>query len=211
MSDMENRICDAKILVVAVFEKEQEVVPTVEALLAGGITGMELALRSPYALDAVKLIRQKYPEMLLGVGTVLSPQQVEQVADFTDFAVAPGLNRRVIEAARKRGLPFYPGITTASEIETALEYDIRLLKYFPAESVGGLEYLRNMNAPYAHLGLKYIPLGGLGLGNLADYLQSPIVGAVGGSWIASRKWIASEDWPSIRQEAARAVAMSQCS
>ncbi len=202
-------ICDARIICVVVFEKQEEVAPTIEALVGGGVQAIELALRSPYAISAVELVKKKYPELLLGVGTVLNSQQIAQIAQIADFAVAPGLNRRVIEAARKVGLPFFPGITTASDIETALEYDLRLLKYFPAEAIGGLSYLKNLNAPYAHLNLRYIPLGGVNLENLANYLQSPMVGAVGGSWLASRKLIISKAWSEIHKQTEQAMAINK--
>ena len=208
-NDMAQKICEAQIIGVVVFEREGEVAPTIEALLQGRVRAVEVALRSPYALSAVELVKQKYPEILLGVGTVLTPKQVEQVAQVADFAVAPGLNRRVIEAASKVGLPFYPGIATASEIEAALEYDLRLLKYFPAEPLGGLPYLQSINAPYAHLGLRYIPLGGVKPQNLPHYWQSPLTAAVGGSWLASRKLIAAKDWDRIRRQAEEATNISK--
>ncbi|MEM9423351.1 MAG: bifunctional 4-hydroxy-2-oxoglutarate aldolase/2-dehydro-3-deoxy-phosphogluconate aldolase [Spirochaetota bacterium] len=203
------KIWEARIIGVLVFERHEEVAPTIEALLEGGVNSIELALRSPYALSAVERVKREYPQMLLGVGTVLTPEQVKQIAPVADFAVAPGLNRRVIEAASREGLPFYPGISTASELEAALEYDIRLLKFFPAEPLGGLGYLQSMNTPYAHLDLRYIPLGGVNPQNLGAYLQSPLIGAVGGSWIAPRKLIASGAWGNIREQAAAAMATAK--
>ena len=203
--DMEQKICRNKIISVLVFEKESEVSPVVEALLENGVNVIELALRSPYAVQAVELVKKKYPQMLLGVGTVLTPQQIERIAPIADFAVAPGMNRRVVEAALKANLPFFPGVATASEIEAALEYDIRLLKFFPAEPTGGLPYLKSVNAPYVHLNMKYIPLGGVSQDNLSAYLQNPLIGAVGGSWIASRKLIEADDWAGIGQRAHDAV------
>ena len=204
VSNIEEKICEAKIICVTVFEKEEEVAPTIEALLKANVRCIELALRSPYALRAVELVKQKYPEILLGVGTVIEPQQLESIAQIADFAVAPGMNRRVIEAAAKAKIPFYPGVATASEIEAALEYNVRLLKFFPAEPMGGLSYLQNINAPYAHLSLRYVPLGGINIKNLSDYLQSPLIGAVGGSWLASRKLITEKNWGMIRQQAEEA-------
>ncbi|HBO58265.1 MAG TPA: keto-deoxy-phosphogluconate aldolase, partial [Opitutae bacterium] len=105
-------------------------------------------------------------------------------------------------AAFSAGLPFAPGVTTPSEIEAALEYNCDLLKYFPAESMGGIRYLKNMQAPYAHLGLKFIPLGGLNSKNAGDYLKEDCILAVGGSWIANADAIRSGDWNGIEQRAA---------
>lgn len=204
------RLTEEKIIAVVVFQKEAEVAPTIEALLKGGVRTIELALRSEYALTAVKRIRTEYPEIGLGIGTVITPKQVEQVQELgADFAVAPGLNRKVIERAQQLNFPFYPGITTASELETALEYNIKLLKFFPAEPVGGLQYLESLNNPYAHLGLRYIPLGGVNPQNLASYLQYPAIGAVGGSWLAPRKLIEAEQWTEIEQKTKEAIAIKE--
>ncbi len=203
------RLCREKVIAVVVFEREGELAPTMESLLEAGIAGIELALRSPYALAAVELVRRRYPQMLLGVGTIISAEQVERVKDLADFGVAPGMNRRVVEAAIQRGFPFYPGISTASELEAALEYKISLLKFFPAEPLGGLPYLQSLNTPYSHLGLRYMPLGGVNAGNLGAYLQSPMIAAVGGSWIAARKLIAARDWSAIRDRAQQAMRIAK--
>jgi 2-dehydro-3-deoxyphosphogluconate aldolase/(4S)-4-hydroxy-2-oxoglutarate aldolase len=144
--------------------------------------------------------------MLTGVGTVLTPDQARQVLDAgAEFGVAPGMNPRVVEAALEAGLPFAPGVCTPSDIERALEFDRRLLKLFPAEPSGGLSYLRTVAAPYAHLGIRYIPLGGLTQQNLADYLREPAVGGIGGSWIAPRDWIRNRNWSGITAAAREAV------
>src|SRR5690606_23678274 len=124
------------------------------------------------------------------------------------FAVAPGCSPRVIAAAAAAGLPFAPGIATPSDIENALEAGCRLLKLFPAEASGGLGYLNSLAAPYAHLKLRYIPLGGLNPKNMRAYLENPYVAALGGSWIAPRELIAAERWDEITahaQAAAEAV------
>ncbi len=209
-SSAEDKILAEKIVAVTVFKSEKEVRPTIEALLKGGVSTVELALRSPYSADAVKLVASEYPQMLLGIGTVIEPDQVDMVCGLgAAFAVAPGLNRRVMDRAGKAGLPFFPGVATPSEIETALEYGVRLLKFFPAEPMGGLKYLKSINAPYAHLGLRYIPLGGVSQSNLAEYLSQEMIGAVGGSWIASRTLIEAGDWDRIEQNAAKAAAVGK--
>ncbi|MFV2070724.1 MAG: keto-deoxy-phosphogluconate aldolase, partial [Pirellulales bacterium] len=123
------------------------------------------------------------------------------------FGVAPGTNRSVIERATQRGLPFFPGVTTPSDIESALELGCRVLKFFPAEASGGLNYLRSMAAPYEHLQLRYLPLGGIGPANLKSYLADPRVLGVGGSWIAPREMIASRQWDTITERAREAQAM----
>jgi 2-dehydro-3-deoxyphosphogluconate aldolase/(4S)-4-hydroxy-2-oxoglutarate aldolase len=192
---------------VLVIERAADAAPVAEALLAGGVKAMELTLRTPAALDALRAVRRAVPQMLAGIGTVLRPGQVAQVIDAGgEFAVSPGTNPRVIEAALAAGLPFAPGICTPSDIERALEYDRRLLKFFPAEPSGGLAYLRVIAAPYAHLGVKYLPLGGVTPANLADYLREPHVAGVGGSWLAPVETIRARDWPRITAAARAAIA-----
>jgi 2-dehydro-3-deoxyphosphogluconate aldolase/(4S)-4-hydroxy-2-oxoglutarate aldolase len=201
-----DRLKSACVVAVLVMDRAEDAVPVAEALLAGGITAIELTLRTPAALDALREIKRAVPEMLAGIGTVLTPDQVSAVIDCGgEFAVAPGMNRRVVEAALNAGLPFAPGICTPSDIESALEYDRRLLKFFPAEPSGGLAYLRSIAAPYAHLNLQYVPLGGLTVSNMADYLREPMIGGIGGSWIAPREVILAGDWARITQAAREAV------
>lgn len=208
MSIIEEQLKEHKIVAVIVIKSEDEIVPCMEALLEGGIRVIELALRTPFSLNAARKIAVSYPEILLGLGTVLTTDQVKAASEVpAHFAVAPGLNCRVIEYARKLNLPFYPGVATPSDIEAALEYNIRLLKFFPAEPMGGLEYLKSIHAPYAHLGAKYIPLGGVNQDNLKDYLKSDCIAAVGGTWLASRKLIEEANWREILRISRAAIAV----
>ena len=149
-------------------------------------------------MDAAKAIKKEVPEMMLGFGTVLTVDQVKAVADLeADFAVAPGCNPKVISHAYKLGLPFAPGVMTPTDIEIAVEHGCRILKFFPAETSGGIKHLESISAPYQYLGLKFIPLGGLNMNNAAAYLRSSLISAIGGSWLATRALIQSEDWPAI--------------
>jgi len=195
--------------VVAVLTVDDPVdaVPLGKALLAGGVSAIELTLRTPRALESLKRIAAEVPEILIGAGTVLTPAQLQAVKDAgAKFAVAPGCNPSTLRAAKDLGLPFAPGICTPSDIEIAVEHGCKLLKYFPAETSGGLAHLSAMAAPYAHLKLRYIPLGGLTQANMGDYLKSPLVAALGGSWIAKPDVIAKKDWAAITKAAADAVA-----
>lgn len=203
-----DRIRKYGVLAVVVVEKIETVGPLMETLMKADVWGLELTLRTPVALDALRIIKKQYPGMLAGIGTVLTPEQVRSIAEEgADFAVAPGTNRRVIEESLKLGLSFAPGIATASDIETALEYDFRLMKFFPAELLGGINYLNGINGPYEHLGIEYIPLGGLNEKNMQDYLNQKRVAAVGGSWIAKRDLLGAKDWDAIfrNAEAARRI------
>lgn len=204
------RVSDCGVVAVLVIDSAADAVPLAKALHAGGIAAMELTLRTPAAMDSIRAIAAEVPEMIVGAGTVLTPAQVTQVQEAgAAFAVAPGVNRNVLAAARDAGLSFAPGIMTPTDIETALEFGCRLLKFFPAESSGGLKHLKNIAAPYLHLGLRYIPLGGLNAANMGSYLGDPIIGAIGGSWLANRDSVKSGDWPAIAAVAAHAVSLAK--
>ncbi|RYD34775.1 MAG: bifunctional 4-hydroxy-2-oxoglutarate aldolase/2-dehydro-3-deoxy-phosphogluconate aldolase [Verrucomicrobiaceae bacterium] len=202
------RLQQSLIVAVLILDRVEDAVPVAEALLEGGVDVMELTLRTPAALGAVREIRDRVPGMLVGVGTILNVDQISQVLDAGgNFGVSPGTNPRVIEAALGAGLPFAPGICTPSDIERALEFDRKLLKFFPAEPSGGLKYLEAIGAPYAHLGVKYIPLGGVNPSNCNNWLASPLVGGIGGSWLASKPLIEAKNWNSVREAAAYAIAI----
>lgn len=196
------KIDDAGVIAVLVIDDVKHAVPTAKALLAGGVDTIELTLRTPAALDCIKAIQNEVPEISMGIGTVLTVQQVEAMAKLNvDFAVAPGCNANVLKAAYENGLSFAPGVMTPSEIEIALEYGCRVIKYCPAEPAGGISFLKNMAGPYGYLGLTFIPLGGLNLNNARTYLESPLITAIGGSWIANRPLIQNEQWDTITQNA----------
>ncbi|MEN6407000.1 MAG: bifunctional 4-hydroxy-2-oxoglutarate aldolase/2-dehydro-3-deoxy-phosphogluconate aldolase [Thermoguttaceae bacterium] len=207
--DMVEGMRQSGIVAVLVIDRAEDAVPLARALGEGGIKFIELTLRTPAALDALRAIRAEMPEMAVGAGTVLTVEQVREVAKAgASFAVAPGMNPRVVRAAQDLGLPFMPGVMTPSDIEQALECGCRELKLFPAEPVGGLKYLKNMAAPYAHLNLQFVPLGGLSLANAGAYLADPWILAVGGSWIAKRDVIERRDWATITKNAKEACALA---
>jgi 2-dehydro-3-deoxyphosphogluconate aldolase / (4S)-4-hydroxy-2-oxoglutarate aldolase len=197
----------SRIIAVTVIDDPETAQILADTLLECGINAIELTLRTPRAFDCLAVIRSKCPDMIAGVGTVLTPAQVKRaVEEGAAFGVAPGMCAEVIEAAHAAGLPFAPGIMTPSDIEAAVNLNCRLLKFFPAEPVGGIRFLNSLTAPYAHLNLEFIPLGGLTLENFTDYLALDSVPAIGGSWIAPRDAINSRDWKSIRENASNAVA-----
>ena len=200
---MRAQLAASRAIATVIVENVEDARPLAEALLTGGIKVVEITMRTPAALQVMQVISENYSEMLVMAGTVITPTQVRQVQDAcASCAVAPGMNARVVHAAVDAQLPFAPGIATPSEIEQALEFDCDILKLFPAEPMWGLKYLNNMQAPYAHLGLQFIPLGGLNEENAKDYLQEDIILAVGGSWIASASAITAGDWAGITQRAA---------
>ena len=200
---MRAQLAASRAIATVVVENVEDARPLAEALLAGGIKVIEITMRTPAALQVMQVIAENYSEMLVMAGTVITPTQVRQVQDAgASCAVAPGMNARVVQAALNAQLPFAPGIATPSEIEHALVFGCDILKLFPAEPMGGLPYLKNMQAPYAHLGLQFIPLGGLNEENTKYYLQEDMILTVGGSWIASASAITAGDWAGITQRAA---------
>ena len=202
---MLQRIERSGVIAVLILEDVADAVPLARALLAGGVDAMELTLRTDAAIDALKQIREHVPQMLAGIGTVLNEQQIDDVAAAgAQFAVSPGLNENVVKKARSIGLPFAPGVMTPSEIEAAIRLGCRELKFFPAEPGGGLGMLSSMRAPYAHLGIRFVPLGGVNAANMASWLSNPGVFAIGGSWLTPKQAISDQNWEEITRRAAEA-------
>ncbi len=204
--ELHQKLAESKIIAVLVIEDAVDAVPAARALIKGGVNAIELALRTPLSIEAIKHIRVEVPEMILGVGTVLTQDQVDEIqAIGVDFAVSPGINATVAGHALEAGLPFAPGIMTPSDIELALDLGCTTLKYFPAESAGGIKHLLGMAGPYLHRNIDFIPLGGVSPDNLKDYLGISQVTAVGGSWIATKDKISAKDWRGITDAAKSAM------
>jgi 2-dehydro-3-deoxyphosphogluconate aldolase/(4S)-4-hydroxy-2-oxoglutarate aldolase len=179
-----------------------------DALMTAALPLVEITFRTSAAAAAIAAAVQRFPKMLIGAGTVLSPEDVKAAHDAgASFGVAPGFNPGVVEAAHALDLPFFPGVSTPSEIENALQLGCTIQKLFPIEALGGVTYLKAVSAPYAHKKIRFIPTGGISLRNLAQYLTIPTVVAVGGSWIAAPDSIENAAWPSIANRAAEAVTL----
>ncbi len=199
----------ARIVAVVTVEDLATVAPLAASLTAGGISVVELALRTPVALEALREFHVAAPGVLLGAGTVLLAEQADAArAAGADFALAPGFDVATARRCGAIGLPFVPGVATASEVQAALREGLRLLKWFPAEPLGGPLGLRALAAPFAHLGVRYLPLGGIDETKAPAYLAEPAVAAVGGSWIAPSELIRRREWETIRCRAAAAVALA---
>ncbi len=199
---------NAAIIAVLILDEPADAAPLAHALLSGGISCVELTLRTPAAMDCLRSIRSLVPEMLVGAGTVLSPAQVREVKEAgAAFGVSPGINPPVVAEAQRIGLPFAPGIYTPTDIELAVEQGCRLMKFFPCETGGGLPYLRNIATPFTHLGIRFIPLGGITPENAETFLRDPLVHAIGGSWLAPRELIQRKDWRAITALAKEASAL----
>jgi 2-dehydro-3-deoxyphosphogluconate aldolase/(4S)-4-hydroxy-2-oxoglutarate aldolase len=203
------KITAHKIVPVVVMDEVGDALPLADALLAAGLPVLEVTLRTPAALDAIRLLRRERPQMLVGAGTVLSPERVgEAVAAGAQFGLAPGLNPRVVRAASDLGWFFIPGVMTPSDVENSLDLGARLLKFFPAQVAGGPAMLRALAGPFAHTGVQFVPLGGVGPGNMAEYLAQPGVPAVGGSWLAERSLIRSGHFHEIERLTRQALTLA---
>ena len=177
-----------------------------EALIEGGLPVAEITFRTDAAAETIRMAAERFPQMILGAGTVLTTEQVKLAADAgAKFAVAPGCNPKIVKAAQGAGLPFAPGVCTPSEIEQAMELGCKLLKFFPAELSGGPAMLKALSGPYAHTGLKFCPTGGITLKTLPDYLSLPIVAFVGGTWTVPKDAVKGGDWKRISEMAKETV------
>jgi len=181
-----------------------------EALIAGGLPVAEITFRTAAAEATIREAAKRFPEMILGAGTILTAEQMRKAADAgARFAVSPGCNPTTITAARACGMPFAPGVCTPSDIERAVEMGCSLLKFFPAEAAGGALMLKALLGPYGHLGISFCPTGGVTTGNLAEYLAIAQVAFVGGTWVAKKELIKAGRWNDITAVAAAAVAAAK--
>lgn len=174
------------------------------ALIDGGLPCAEVTFRTPNAAEAIARMVDAHPDMLVGAGTVLTPQQAARAREAgARFIVAPGFNPGVIDYCLERAIPVYPGVCTPTEIEMALGKGLQVLKFFPAEAAGGLAFLKAAAAPYG--GVEFMPTGGINSDNLPGYLGFKRVVACGGSWMAPGEWIAGKQFDQIRAETERAM------
>jgi 2-dehydro-3-deoxyphosphogluconate aldolase/(4S)-4-hydroxy-2-oxoglutarate aldolase len=195
-----------RLLCITVVDRPEDAIPLAEALLAGGLKVMEITFRTAAAAESIQRIRQRLPEMSIGAGTLLSPEQVQEAIDVgAQFGVSPGLNEAVLNAARERDLPFFPGVMTPTEVDRALNLGWKYLKFFPAEPAGGAAMLKALAAPFAHTGVKFVPTGGISAATLPNYLAIPQVTAVAGSWMGERKLILEKAWSKITALTAKAL------
>jgi 2-dehydro-3-deoxyphosphogluconate aldolase/(4S)-4-hydroxy-2-oxoglutarate aldolase len=204
--DLTAALFDAGVVPVVTVSRPEQAVPIAEALLAGGLTCVEITFRSDGAPAAIESIRAHMPALLVGAGTVLTTAQADAaIAAGASFIVAPGLNPAVVDHVLGRGIPMLPGVCTPSEIEQALARGLGLVKFFPAGAMGGVGFLRALAGPYPTV--RYVPTGGITPANVAEHLAVPFVAAVGGTWLATPDVVAAGEWETVRGLAADAAAM----
>lgn len=204
MNQIINQIEKVGILPVIKIDRLDDALPLAQALIDGGISAAEITFRTHHAKDAIQLIKNHFPKMLVGAGTVLTPNQVDDALEAgAQFIVAPGTNPTVIEYCKKRGILIIPGVQTASEIETVMDLGLRHVKFFPAEVNGGLKAIQALAAPYPEI--RFLPTGGISLDNMLEYLKSKKVIACGGSWMVHERFIKEKNYEEITKQSREAV------
>ncbi|WP_121702338.1 bifunctional 4-hydroxy-2-oxoglutarate aldolase/2-dehydro-3-deoxy-phosphogluconate aldolase [Streptomyces sp. E5N298] len=197
----------APVVPVVVVDDLADAVPLARALVAGGLPAIEVTLRTPVALDAIRAIADEVPGAVVGAGTVITAEQVaEVVAAGARFLVSPGWTDALLEAMRASGVPFLPGVSTTSEVVALLERGVREMKFFPAEAAGGTAYLKALAAPLPQA--RFCPTGGISAASAPEYLALPNVGCVGGSWMLPKDAVAGRDWGRVEALAREAAALS---
>lgn len=202
----DTRLTRLGVVPIVTLPDERVAVPLARALLDGGLAGAEVTLRTPAALRGLAAIREAFPDILLGAGTVLDQAQVsEAVAAGADFIVAPGTNPDIINTCQERGVAILPGVATPSEIDLARRLGVRTLKFFPAEPLGGARTLRVICGPFQDV--SFVPTGSIVPALLPDYFALPQVRACGGSWMVSQEILAARDFDRVRALATEARAI----
>ena len=206
MQDLYTAITNrTKIIPVIMLERLEHAVPLATALYEGGLTVLEVTLRTSVALEAIGLIKQALPNALVGAGTVVRTEQITALNKLpVDFMVSPGGTSRVLDAVEQQPIPLLPGAATASEAMRLAELGYSFMKFFPAEAAGGLAMLNSLYGPLPEI--KFCPTGGINGNNVNNYLDSKNVACVGGSWMLPRQLIETGDWQGLKQSVSDAVA-----
>lgn len=196
MSDILNKIAGMGVVPVIKIEDPETAVPLADAIRKGGINNIEVTVRNETAYTSIKAIKSAFPDMLVGAGTILNPAMVDEaLAAGADYIVAPGLHVPTVRRCAEAGVPIVPGCTSASEIQTALDEGLTVLKFFPAEASGGLKTIKDLAGPFSQV--RFVATGGMSFDNMGAYLRTPAVAAIGGSFMAKADVIARHDWETI--------------
>ena len=187
-------------------EEAEDAIPLGNALLNGGLSIAEITFRTEAASEAVNIMANTYPEMIIGAGSIVRLEQAKEAVDAgAQFLVSAGLNQELIDWCSIHNILTIPGVATASEISIGLLKGLKVLKFFPVEAMGGINLLKAIAAPFP--AMKFIPMGGISAGNLADYIKLPFVHACGGSWLASKKLIFDKNFSEITELTKQALSL----
>ena len=199
-----DQVAACGVVPVVVLEDAAQAVPTAKALLKGGINAMEITFRTAAAKESIANVAREVPEMIVGAGTVINVEQVHEAVEAgAKFIVSPGSDADVIREAMKLGVPMTPGVVTPSEIMLGLKLGVKVFKFFPAESYGGLKTIKALCGPFPQI--RILPTGGISQANAADYFKNPKIVAVGGSWMCTKDMIASGDFDGIAEKSRAAT------
>ena len=191
---------------VVVLEDAEQAVPTAKALLKGGINAMEITFRTAAAKASIAKVAAEVPEMIVGAGTVVNVQQLHDAVEAgAKFVVSPGSDAEIIAEAIKLNVPITPGVVTPSEIMLGLKLGIKVFKFFPAETFGGLKTIKALSGPFPQI--RFLPTGGISQSNAGEYFKNPKILAVGGSWMVSKDMINAGDFDGIAEKSAAATAL----
>ena len=201
-----SRVAQLGVVPVIAIENVDAAIPLADALIEGGLPVVEITFRTAAAAEVIRKLAKERPQLIVGAGTVLTTANVDAAkSSGAVFAVAPGLNPQTVKYAQSVGLPFMPGVATPSDIELGLSLGCKLLKFFPAVSNGGVGMIEALSAPYKHVGIRFMPTGGVNPANLETYLKLGTVAAVGGTWIAKTEDLANGKWDDIRSRCQAAL------
>ena len=196
MKDLAERFHEVGVVPVVVLEDAKDAVPLAQALVEGGLPCAEVTFRTAAAEESIRLMAEKFPEMLVGAGTVLTTEQVDvAVKAGAKFIVSPGFDPEIVDYCLKKEIPVLPGCISPSEVAQAVKRGLKTVKFFPAEAAGGLNMIKSMAAPYVNM--KFMPTGGINAKNLTNYLDFNKIIACGGSWMVSKDLVAAKDWAGI--------------
>jgi len=206
MTDLLDKLGRLGVVPVVKIERAEDAVGLGRALLAGGLPCAEITFRTAAAEDAIRRISSSLPDIIVGAGTVLSVDQAAKaVSAGARFIVSPGFNQKVVDWCLRNEIPVTPGVLTPTEIDMALDRGLNVLKFFPAEAMGGITTLKAISAPYG--GVKFIPTGGINQNNLVDYLALPSVHCCGGSWLVKANLISTGKFDEITELAREAMSV----
>ncbi len=198
MNDICKRIHDIGIVPVIALDSVEDAAPLAKALCAGGLPVAEVTYRTAAAHDAMIEMRKACPEMIIGAGTVLNREQVDSAIDAgAEFIVSPGTNPDTIAYCIEKGIPILPGTSNAADLEVCMHYGLEVVKFFPAEQLGGIKMIKALAAPYNKL--KFMPTGGVKEANVNDYLNDPVILACGGTWMIDKEALKNKDFKKIEE------------
>lgn len=202
-NQLEKQLSAMKVVPVIAIKHSEDAVQLAKTLVENGLPCAEVTFRTEAAAEAIRLMRQAYPEMLIGAGTVLRTDQVDAAIEAgVDFIVSPGFNPTIVKYCQQRGVTIVPGVNNPSLVEQAMEMGLKTLKFFPASASGGTEMLKALNAVYP---VKFMPTGGISAANIQDYLAISSVLACGGTWMVPGQLIDEQNWPEIGSLVRKAV------